>query len=342
MRDKFFVKSTCRSWHNRSVVMFPFNGVSRIKLKRDSFKQYNKLEQNKRRWTGPKTVSGLNPLADRGIQVQGQDSYPAPEAADVVSSELNAHEICATADPQPPSYFDGQASSKQDAHAEHDDCRGHYNQGTFTSRVSGFSNCGGGITKAQVTCTRSRSASKKALKNLPEHKKEIFYRLRLALCFARKKHLSGGKRVIHGPTGTPCGALPYINSKVSVESDTISIKSTVCGKSVDQTPPAQLDPKYDKKTGSQENQKSRRGRKPRKLFIDHFGGSDGQVKTTIKTEVRRAHASKARPTISGRTPSKGQDILIHANKGGGILARNMFTSYLFPDLMFHRQQSQLG
>lgn len=322
--------------------MLPCNGVSRIKLKRDSFKQYNKLEQNKRRWTGPKTVSDLNPLADRGIQVQGQDIYPAPEAADVVSSELNAHEICAIADPQPPPYFDGQASSKQDAYAEHDDCRGHYNQGTFTSRVSGFSNCGGGITKAQVTCTRSRSLSKKAMKKLPEHKKEIFYRLRLALCFARKKHLSGGKRVIHGPTGTPCRALSYINSKVSVESDNISIKSTVCGESVDQTLSAQLDPKYKKKTGSQENQKSRRGRKPRKLFIDHFGGSDGQVKTTIKTEVRRAYARKARPAISGQTPSKGQDILIHANKGGGNLVRNMFPSYLFPDIMFHRQQSQLG
>ncbi|KAG1948882.1 protein TOPAZ1 [Pimephales promelas] len=242
-------------------------------------------------------------LAQCHGQVQGQESYPVPEAEDVVSSELNAHETCATADPQPPSYFDGQASSKQDAHAEHDDCRGHYNQGTFTSRVSGFCNCGGGMTKAQVTCTRSRSASEKVLKKLPEHKKEIFYRLRLALCFARKKHLSGGKRVIDVPAGTPCRTLSYINSKGSAESDNISIKSTVCGESVDQTPPAQLDAKYGKKTGSQENQKSRRGRKPRKLFIDNFGGSDGQVKTTFKTEVRRGHASKARPTISGRTPN---------------------------------------
>lgn len=299
--------------------MFPCNGVSRIKLKRDSFKQNNKLEPNKRRWTGPKIVSGLNPFADRGSQVQGQDSSPAPEAADVASLERNDQEICASANPVPPSNFDGQASSKQDVHAEHDDCRGRYNQGTFPSRVSGLSNCGGGVTKAQVICTRSQTASEKALKRLSEHKKDLFYRLRLALCFARKKRLSGGKR-IHGPTETPCRSLSYINSEVSVESDNISInvKSTVCGESVGKSPPAQLDPKYNQKLGSPDylkQEKTRRGRKPRKLFIDHFGGSDGDVKTTIKTEVRRTRASKARPAISGRTPSKGQDILAHTNKG---------------------------
>ncbi len=108
--------------------MLPCSGVSRIKLKRDSFKLNNKLEPNKRRWTGPKTVSGLNPLADRGIQVQDQDGSPAPEAADVVSPERNAKEICATADREPPSQFDGQASSKHDAPAEHDGCGGGYNQ----------------------------------------------------------------------------------------------------------------------------------------------------------------------------------------------------------------------
>ncbi|XP_058610119.1 protein TOPAZ1 isoform X5 [Onychostoma macrolepis] len=117
--------------------MLPCSGVSRIKLKRDSFKRNNKLEPNKRRWTGPKTVSGLNPLADRGIQVQDQASSPAPEAAGVVSPERNAKEICATADREPPSQFDGQASSKQDAHAEHDGCGEGYNPGDPSSGATG-------------------------------------------------------------------------------------------------------------------------------------------------------------------------------------------------------------
>ncbi|XP_058610117.1 protein TOPAZ1 isoform X3 [Onychostoma macrolepis] len=284
--------------------MLPCSGVSRIKLKRDSFKRNNKLEPNKRRWTGPKTVSGLNPLADRGIQVQDQASSPAPEAAGVVSPERNAKEICATADREPPSQFDGQASSKQDAHAEHDGCGEGYNPGTFPSTVSGFSNCQGGGTKAQSTCSRSQPPSKKMPKRLSEHRKEFFYRLRLALCLKRR---NGGKRVLQGPTEVQCHAVSYINSNVSVESDNISIKSTICGESVEQTPPAQLDPKHDQNTGGpdylgQEKPRAGRGR-PRKLFIDHFGGPDGRVKTTIKTDARRARASKARRAIAGRTPS---------------------------------------
>ncbi|XP_050992942.1 protein TOPAZ1 isoform X3 [Labeo rohita] len=280
--------------------MLPCNGVSRIKLKRDSFKLDNKLEPTKRRWTGPKTVSGLNPLADRGIQVQEQSSSPAPEAADVVSPKRNANQTCATADHDPPSQFDGQASSKQDGHAEHDGCGGGYNQGTFPSTVSGSSSCQGGDTKAQGTCTRSEPQSKKTMKRSSEHKKEFFYRLRLALCLKRR---NGGKSVRHGPTDVQCHGLSYINSKVSVESDNISIKSTVCEESVEQTPPAQL----DQKSGGPEclgQEKPLRGRgSRRKLFIDHFDGPDGRVKTTIKTEVRRAHASKARRGISGRTAS---------------------------------------
>ncbi|XP_058610115.1 protein TOPAZ1 isoform X1 [Onychostoma macrolepis] len=284
--------------------MLPCSGVSRIKLKRDSFKRNNKLEPNKRRWTGPKTVSGLNPLADRGIQVQDQASSPAPEAAGVVSPERNAKEICATADREPPSQFDGQASSKQDAHAEHDGCGEGYNPGTFPSTVSGFSNCQGGGTKAQSTCSRSQPPSKKMPKRLSEHRKEFFYRLRLALCLKRR---NGGKRVLQGPTEVQCHAVSYINSNVSVESDNISIKSTICGESVEQTPPAQLDPKHDQNTGGpdylgQEKPRAGRGR-PRKLFIDHFGGPDGRVKTTIKTDARRARASKARRAIAGRTPN---------------------------------------
>ncbi|KAK2887369.1 hypothetical protein Q8A67_015597 [Cirrhinus molitorella] len=268
--------------------MLPCNGVSRIKLKRDSFKLDNKLEPNKRRWTGPKTVSGLNPLSDRHIQVQKQSSSPAPEAADVVSTERNANEICATAEHEPSFQFDGQASSEQEAHAEHDGCGGGFNQGTFPSTVSGFSNC---------TFTRSQPPSKKTPKRLSEHKKEFFYRLRLALCLKRR---NGGKTVIHGPTDVQCHGLSYIN-KVSVESHNISIKSTVCGESVEQTPPAQLDPKSGGPDYSGQ-EKPRCGRRSRrKLFIDHFGGPDGQVKTTIKTEVQRARASKARRAISGRT-----------------------------------------
>ncbi|XP_016136902.1 uncharacterized protein topaz1 [Sinocyclocheilus grahami] len=284
--------------------MLPCSSVSRIKLKRDSFKLGNKLEPTKRRWTGTKTVSGLNPLADRGIQVQDQASSPAPEAADVVSPERHANEICATADREPPSQFDGQASSKQDAHAEHDGCGGGYNQGTFPSTVSGFSNCQGGGTKAQSTCTRTQPPSKKTPKRLSEHRKEFFYRLRLALCLKRR---NGGKRVIHGPTEVQCHALSFINSNVSVESDNISIKSTVYGEPVEQTPPAQLDPKYAQNTGcpdhlGQEKPRAGRGR-PMKLFIDHFGGPDGRVKTTIKTDARRARARKARHAISGQTPN---------------------------------------
>ncbi|XP_042601342.1 uncharacterized protein topaz1 isoform X6 [Cyprinus carpio] len=277
--------------------MLPCSGVSRIKLKRDSFKLNNKLEPNKRRWTGPKTVSGLNPLADRGIQVQDQASSPAG----VVYSELNANDICATADREPPSQFDGQASSKQDPHAEHDCCGGGYNPGTFPSTVSGFSNCQGGGTKAQSTCTSSQPPCKKMPRRLSEHRKEFFYRLRLALCLKRR---NGGKRVINGPTEMQCHALSYINSNVSVESDNISIKSTVCGESVEQSPPAQLEPKYDQNTGGtdylgQEKPRAGRGR-PRKLFKGHFGGPDGRVKTTIKTDARRAHASQARRASSGQ------------------------------------------
>uniref|UniRef100_A0A8C1YN15 Protein TOPAZ1 n=1 Tax=Cyprinus carpio TaxID=7962 RepID=A0A8C1YN15_CYPCA len=277
--------------------MLPCSGVSRIKLKRDSFKLNNKLEPNKRRWTGPKTVSGLNPLADRGIQVQDQASSPAG----VVYSELNANDICATADREPPSQFDGQASSKQDPHAEHDCCGGGYNPGTFPSTVSGFSNCQGGGTKAQSTCTSSQPPCKKMPRRLSEHRKEFFYRLRLALCLKRR---NGGKRVINGPTEMQCHALSYINSNVSVESDNISIKSTVCGESVEQSPPAQLEPKYDQNTGGtdylgQEKPRAGRGR-PRKLFKGHFGGPDGRVKTTIKTDARRAHASQARSASSGQ------------------------------------------
>lgn len=291
--------------------MLPCSGVSRIKLKRDSFKLNNKLEPNKRRWTGPKTVSGLNPLADRGIQVQDQASSPAG----VVYSELNANDICATADREPPSQFDGQASSKQDPHAEHDGCGGGYNPGTFPSTVSGFSNCQGGGTKAQSTCTSSQPPCKKMPRRLSEHRKEFFYRLRLALCLKRR---NGGKRVINGPTEMQCHALSYINSNVSVESDNISIKSTVCGESVEQTPPAQLEPKYDQNTGGtdylgQEKPRAGRGR-PRKLFKGHFGGPDGRVKTTIKTDARRAHASQARRASSGQKTSKGQCVPKHTNK----------------------------
>lgn len=284
--------------------------VTRIKLKRDSFKLNNKLEPNKRRWTGPKTVSGLNPLADRGIQVQDQDSSPAPEAADVVSPERNAKEICATADREPPSQFDGQASSKHDAPAEHDGCGGGCNQGTFPSTVSGFSNCQGGGTKAQSTCIRSQPPSKKMPKRLSEHRKEFFYRLRLALCLKRR---NGGKRVIQGPTEVQCHALSYINSNVSVESENISIKSTICGESVEQTPPAQPHNTGGQNYLGQEKPRAGRGR-PRKLFIDHFGGPDGRVKTTIKTDARRAHASKARRAITGQTPSKGQDVPTYTYK----------------------------
>ncbi|XP_058610118.1 protein TOPAZ1 isoform X4 [Onychostoma macrolepis] len=141
-------------------------------------------------------------------------------------------------------------------------------------------------------------------KRLSEHRKEFFYRLRLALCLKRR---NGGKRVLQGPTEVQCHAVSYINSNVSVESDNISIKSTICGESVEQTPPAQLDPKHDQNTGGpdylgQEKPRAGRGR-PRKLFIDHFGGPDGRVKTTIKTDARRARASKARRAIAGRTPN---------------------------------------
>ncbi|XP_042601344.1 protein TOPAZ1 isoform X8 [Cyprinus carpio] len=134
--------------------MLPCSGVSRIKLKRDSFKLNNKLEPNKRRWTGPKTVSGLNPLADRGIQVQDQASSPAG----VVYSELNANDICATADREPPSQFDGQASSKQDPHAEHDCCGGGYNPGDPLSGATGSTyvldtaETPDGSTKERDTC----------------------------------------------------------------------------------------------------------------------------------------------------------------------------------------------
>ncbi len=232
-------------------------------------------------------------------------------------------------------------------------------------------------------------------KRLSEHRKEFFYRLRLALCLKRR---NGGKRVIQGPTEVQCHALSYINSNVSVESDNICIKSTICGESVEQTPPAQLDPQYKQNTGGPDylgQEKPRAGvvpnsapcqimhplvlvglgvgvgeglglgvglglgnqvaistrgciiwqgcrfrhntgrGRPRKLFIDHFGGPDGRVKTTIKTDARRAHASKARRAITGQTPSKGQDVPIHTNN----LVENMFTWYLFPDLMFHRQQN---
>ncbi|XP_026145638.1 uncharacterized protein topaz1 isoform X2 [Carassius auratus] len=279
--------------------MLPCSGVSRIKLKRDSFNRNSKLKPNKRRWTGLKNVSGLNQLADRGLQVQDQASSPGPERTDVVYSEVNAKEIC-----EPASRFDGQASSKQDACAEHDGCGGGYNQGTFPPTVSGFNNCPGGGTKAQSTCTRSQPPCKKTPKRLSEHRKEFFYRLRLALCLKRQ---NGGKRVMHGPTEVQCHALSYINSNVSVQSDNISIKSTVCGEPVEQTPPAQLDPKYDQNTVGQdylgqEKPRARRGR-PRKLFIDHFGGPDGRMKTTIKTDARRARASKARGAFSGKTPN---------------------------------------
>ncbi|XP_059412149.1 protein TOPAZ1 isoform X3 [Carassius carassius] len=279
--------------------MLPCSGVSRIKLKRDSFNRNSKLKPNKRRWTGLKTVSGLNQLADRGLQVQDKASSPGLETADVVYSELNTNEIC-----EPASGFDGQASSKRDARAEHDGCGGGYNQGTFPPTVSGFNDCPWGGTKAQSTCTRNQPPCKKTPKRLSEHRKEFFYRLRLALCLKRQ---NGGKRVMHGQTEVQCHALSYINSNVSVESDNISIKSTVCGESVEQTPPAQLDPKYDQNTVGPDNLgqgKPRAGRgRPRKLFIDHFGGPDGRMKTTIKTDARRARASKARRAFSGKTPS---------------------------------------
>ncbi|XP_059412148.1 protein TOPAZ1 isoform X2 [Carassius carassius] len=279
--------------------MLPCSGVSRIKLKRDSFNRNSKLKPNKRRWTGLKTVSGLNQLADRGLQVQDKASSPGLETADVVYSELNTNEIC-----EPASGFDGQASSKRDARAEHDGCGGGYNQGTFPPTVSGFNDCPWGGTKAQSTCTRNQPPCKKTPKRLSEHRKEFFYRLRLALCLKRQ---NGGKRVMHGQTEVQCHALSYINSNVSVESDNISIKSTVCGESVEQTPPAQLDPKYDQNTVGPDNLgqgKPRAGRgRPRKLFIDHFGGPDGRMKTTIKTDARRARASKARRAFSGKTPN---------------------------------------
>ncbi len=307
--------------------MLPCSGVSRIKLKRDLFKLNKKLEPNKRKWT--KTVSDLNPFAERDIQVQDQVSSPAPEAADVVSPERNAKKICPTADREPPSRFDRQASSKYDAHAEHDGCGGGYNQGTFPSTVSGFINCQGGGTKAQITCTRSQQPPKKMPKRLSEHRKKFFYRLRLALCLKRR---NGGKRVIQGPTEVQCHALSYINSNVSVESDNISIKSTICGESGEQTPPAQLDPQYDQNTGGPDylgHEKPRAGRgRPRKLFIDNFGGPDGRVKTTIKTDARRAHASKARRAVSGQTPSKGQYVPIHTNAGGYLVGKHVYVVFI--------------
>ncbi|XP_055075173.2 protein TOPAZ1 isoform X4 [Misgurnus anguillicaudatus] len=71
--------------------MLSSGGVSRIKLKRDLFKVDNKLETNKRRWTGPKTVSGLNSPAKRAVQDdsshQETASASTPVTGDLISTQ---------------------------------------------------------------------------------------------------------------------------------------------------------------------------------------------------------------------------------------------------------------
>ncbi|XP_048058165.1 protein TOPAZ1 isoform X3 [Megalobrama amblycephala] len=225
--------------------MLPCNGVSRIKLKRDSFKQNNKLEPNKRRWTGPKTVSGLNPLADRGIQVQGQDSSPAPEAADVVSSERNAQEICATAsaDPVPPSNFDGQASSKQDAHAEHDDCRGRYNQGdspsgaTGSTYISGTAETPDGSVKEWDVCLARNPDCERMRQTDVEGTASVLPRCDdngPVVCFCEKDKTCPMKNISESPSSPVRRVSPLILRRVTVNGFAFRDENENSGLSLDE------------------------------------------------------------------------------------------------------------
>lgn len=269
--------------------MHSSGGVSRIKLKRDLFKVDNTLEPNKRRWTGPKTMSGLNPPADHRVQSGG-----GPAAADALSSRSGDEHF-----------------SLRDS-AEHDD-GGHagYNKGTLLSKVT-LSDSKGESTPTRGPRTRSQWASShgKVLKRLCEHKKQICYRLRLALCFAEKKQ----RRARHARNASRCRALSYINSNVSVKSGNISIKSTVRaeerGETAEQTSPVRgvrgVDSNYVGHTGGADvlGQKRTRSGRPKQVCIHSLGESTSQVKTTIKTEVRRAQTPRAcKSTSSGRAPS---------------------------------------
>lgn len=261
--------------------MLSSGGVSRIKLKRNLFKVENKLEPNKRRWTGPKTMSGLNPPADR----VAQDETSAPTAADE----------------------DEPFSLKRDS-AEHDGQAG-YDKGTLLSRVSSISDSRSESAAATTRGPRTRSEWASSPR-LCEHKKQICYRLRLALCFAEKKRRNCVRRARQTQNDSQCRGLSYINSNVSVKSGNISIKSTVraerSGENGERTLPVrEVQPKYVGNTGDVDIlEKPRRGPgRPRKVYIHSFGESAAQVKTTIETEVQRAQtsrASKSRCTLSGR------------------------------------------
>lgn len=280
--------------------MHSSGGVSRIKLKRDLFKAENKFEPNKRRWTGPKTMSGLNPPADRVTQKQ-DSSEDAPSAADVISSR-NGDEPFSLRDS-----------------AEQDDGHAGYNKGNLLPRVSDISDSKVEIAETRGPRTRSQWASHgKVLKRLRDHKKQICYSLRLALCFAEKKQRNCVRRATHAQNDSRCSALSYVNSNVSVKSGNISIKSTVRaeprGETAEQTSPArqvrEVDPRYVGHTGGADilgQKPHRRGPgRPKKVYIHCFGESGAQVKTTIKTEVRRAQTSRAsqsRCNLSGRAPS---------------------------------------
>ncbi|XP_043073018.1 protein TOPAZ1 isoform X2 [Puntigrus tetrazona] len=97
--------------------MLPCGGVSRIKLKRDSFKLGSKLEPSKRRWTGPKSV-----------QVQDQASCPAPEAAEPSANKTDRELL---------SQFDWEASSTQEGRDRRNCGEGGFNQGDLPSGASG-------------------------------------------------------------------------------------------------------------------------------------------------------------------------------------------------------------
>ncbi|XP_055075170.2 uncharacterized protein topaz1 isoform X1 [Misgurnus anguillicaudatus] len=286
--------------------MLSSGGVSRIKLKRDLFKVDNKLETNKRRWTGPKTVSGLNSPAKRAVQDdsshQETASASTPVTGDLISTQ-NGDET------------GGRFGIPL---SQHDDEQAGYNKGTSPFKVSGIS------SSPDTRGPRTRSQSASDHQRLCERKREICYRLRLALCFGEKKQRNCVRRATRGQTDSRCHALSFINSNVSVKSGNISIKSTVCaegrGKAAEQTSPSEgagkvtLNPKYagntEDKTGGVdilEQKQPRRGPgRPRTVYIHSFE-SAARVKTTIKTEVRRAqtpHASRrSRPTLSGRAPN---------------------------------------